>query len=109
MSEQNKQEPVAFDVVCDDCGGNGLDQHNQNYHCAACDGLGYTEKRLYTSPPANANAGKPWMGLTNNELQLLCDEYRILFGSWVTDFAYTIEAKLKEKNSDQQVSSSYLL
>jgi hypothetical protein len=49
---------------------------------------------LYTSPPAS----KPWVGLTNNELQPICDEYRILFGSWVEDFARAIEAKLKEKN-----------
>lgn len=63
---------------------------------------------LYTSPPyeatplANANAGqrsvKPWTGLKNNDLQPICDEYRILFGSWVEDFARAIEAKLKEKN-----------
>lgn len=49
---------------------------------------------LYTSPPAS----KPWVGLTNNELQPICDEYRILFGGWVEDFARAIEAKLKEKN-----------
>jgi hypothetical protein len=39
-----------------------------------------------------------WVGLTNNELQPIADEYRILFGSWVEDFARAIEAKLKEKN-----------
>ena len=42
---------------------------------------------------------KPWVGLTNNELQPIADEYRILFGSWVEDFARAIEAKLKEKNT----------
>lgn len=42
---------------------------------------------------------KPWVGLTNNELQPIADEYRILFGSWVEDFARAIEAKLKEKNA----------
>jgi hypothetical protein len=41
---------------------------------------------------------RPWVGLTNNELQPIADEYRILFGSWVEDFARAIEAKLKEKN-----------
>ena len=40
-----------------------------------------------------------WVGLTNNELQPIADEYRILFGSWVEDFARAIEAKLKEKNT----------
>jgi hypothetical protein len=42
---------------------------------------------------------REWVGLTNNELQPIADEYRILFGSWVEDFARAIEAKLKEKNT----------
>ena len=40
-----------------------------------------------------------WVGLTDEELQPIADEYRILFGSWVKDFAQAIEAKLKEKNA----------
>ena len=40
-----------------------------------------------------------WVGLTDEELQPIADEYRILFGSWVTDFARAIEAKLRSKNS----------
>ena len=42
---------------------------------------------------------RPWVGLTNNELQPIADEYRILFGGWVEDFARAIEAKLKKKNT----------
>jgi len=42
---------------------------------------------------------RTWVGLTNNELQPIADEYRILFGGWVEDFARAIEAKLKEKNT----------
>ena len=68
---------------------------------------------LYTTPPqrtwvgsgdledSNAYFTQPqrtWVGLTNNELQPIADEYRILFGGWVEDFARAIEAKLKEKN-----------
>jgi hypothetical protein len=41
---------------------------------------------------------RTWVGLTNNDLQPIAEEYRILFGSWVHDFARAIEAKLKEKN-----------
>ena len=41
---------------------------------------------------------REWEGLTNNELQPIADEYRILFGSWVEEFARAIEEKLKEKN-----------
>jgi len=40
-----------------------------------------------------------WIGLTDEELQLIADEYRILFGSWVKDFARAIEAKIRSKNS----------
>jgi hypothetical protein len=40
-----------------------------------------------------------WVGLTMDELQPIADEYRILFGSWVEDFARAIEIKLKEKNT----------
>ena len=46
-----------------------------------------------------ATTPEKWVGLTNNELQPIADEYRILFGSWVEDFARAIEAKLKEKNT----------
>lgn len=42
---------------------------------------------------------RPWVGLTDDELQPIADEYRILFGSWVKDFAQAIEAKLKDKNT----------
>ena len=48
--------------------------------------------------PVGLYLEQPWVGLTNNELQPIADEYRILFGSWVEDFARAIEAKLKEKN-----------
>jgi hypothetical protein len=44
---------------------------------------------------------RTWVGLTNNELQPIADEYRILFGSWVEDFARAIEAKLRSKNEDR--------
>jgi hypothetical protein len=55
----------------------------------------------YIAPQRSESSGKPsaWVGLTNNELQPIADEYRILFGSWVEDFARAIEAKLKEKNT----------
>jgi hypothetical protein len=67
----------------------------------------------HTTPPApqpvpvkTYHDGKPWpvqpkhwVGLTNNELQPIADEYRILFGGWVEEFARAIEAKLKEKNT----------
>ena len=42
---------------------------------------------------------KEWVGLTNNELQPIADEYRILFGGWVEGFARAVEQALKEKNT----------
>jgi hypothetical protein len=48
---------------------------------------------------AEQPAQRTWVRLTNNELQPIANEYRILFGSWVEDFARAIEAKLKEKNN----------
>ena len=45
---------------------------------------------------------REWEGLTDEELQPIADEYRILFGSCVKDFAQTIEAKLKENNYENE-------
>jgi hypothetical protein len=42
---------------------------------------------------------KPWVGLTGKELELLCDEWRIIYGAYVEEFAKDIEIKLKEKNA----------
>ena len=42
---------------------------------------------------------RKWVGLTDEELEPLCNEWRIVFGSWTYDFARAIEAKLKEKNT----------
>jgi hypothetical protein len=53
---------------------------------------------LYIAPLA-VQPQRTWVGLTNNELQPIADEYRILFGGWVEDFARAVETKLKEKNT----------
>ena len=47
-----------------------------------------------------AKLEKPWVGLTDEDLESLCNEWRIVFGSWTYEFAKAIEAKLKEKNND---------
>ena len=73
------QEPVAH---WSDCA-----VHNEPaYPKGECDCGGFPPQRT-------------WVGLTNNELQPIADEYRILFGGWVEDFARAIEAKFKEKNT----------
>jgi hypothetical protein len=40
-----------------------------------------------------------WVGLTDEDLEPMCDDWRIIFGPYVHDFAKAIEAKLKEKNT----------
>jgi len=65
-------------------------------------GLDYEPARdsgIVTAGGADPRTQRTWFGLTNNELQPIADEYRILFGSWVEDFARAIEAKLRSKNN----------
>ena len=48
---------------------------------------------VYTTPPQ-----RTWIGLTEEDLKPICDEWRIVYGTWTHDFAREIETKLKEKN-----------
>ena len=48
---------------------------------------------LYTSPPK-----LEWVGLTDEEMEQICDENYIMLGAYAADFIRAIEAKLKEKN-----------
>jgi hypothetical protein len=47
-----------------------------------------------TAPPK-----REWVGLTDEDLEPMCDDWRIVFGPYVYDFARAIEATLKEKNT----------
>ena len=49
--------------------------------------------KLYTSPQ------RTWVGLTDKDLQCICDEWQIYNGSWMRVFVGDIEAKLKERNT----------
>jgi hypothetical protein len=48
---------------------------------------------LYTAPPK-----REWVGLTDEEIKSICNEWKIMYGGYVDNFAKFIEAKLKEKN-----------
>jgi hypothetical protein len=48
---------------------------------------------LYITPPQ-----RTWVGLIEEDLKPLCDEWRIVYGAWAEDFARAIEAKLRSKN-----------
>ena len=49
---------------------------------------------LYTSPPAS----KPWVGLTDEEIEALAKWADKNAAPWHLEFARAIEAKLEEKN-----------
>jgi hypothetical protein len=50
LAKQEQGEPVAYDVRCDNCGGDGYDPKDNNYFCSSCEGSGFVEKMLYTTP-----------------------------------------------------------
>jgi hypothetical protein len=56
----------------------------------------WSKTPLYTTPPAAQR-----QPLTEEQLKPIADEYRILFGGWVVDFARAIEAAhgIKETNT----------
>ena len=85
---QPAQEPVAVHQFrsphCADW-YDGIPDHH--------DGHGpYEVRTLYTTPPK-----RPWVGLTDEEIQTIHDTYRKRMGP--QEFAQAIEAKLKEKNT----------
>ena len=46
--------------------------------------------------------GREWEGLTDDELKELCDNWKIFYGGFVNQFTLAIEAKLKEKNYENE-------
>jgi len=42
---------------------------------------------------------RTWVGLTDEDLQSICDEWQIYNGAWMDFFVKDIETKLKEKNT----------
>ncbi len=88
LAEQpaQQQEPVAV-VKALPMG------HNQSdMHYAECQHLP-VGTLLYTSPPAS----KPWVGLTQQDIDIAFDDTQE--GGGFNEFARAIEAKLREKNA----------
>jgi hypothetical protein len=54
---------------------------------------------VYMSGLYDGKKKRPWVGLTDEDLKLLSDKWRIVYGGWVEDFAKEIEQALKEKNT----------
>jgi len=81
---ETKDEPVYWEMP----DGKIVDKWGlQFYRCDLKD-----LKPLYTTPQ------RTWVGLTEEDLKPICDEWRIVYGAWMDDFARDIESKLKEKN-----------
>ena len=59
-----------------------------------CDARWFKAADLYTTPPA---AQRQWVGLTDEEILQTLD--LVAYDTQAFDFAYRIEAKLKEKNT----------
>ena len=45
---------------------------------------------------------REWVGLTDDEIKELCDNWKIFYGGFVNQFTLAVEAKLKEKNYEDQ-------
>jgi hypothetical protein len=85
---QPEQEPVA---TLDD-----LEQeiYENTRQFVSRDVMEWMLKRYYTTPPQ-----RKWVGLTQDELNMIGDSMRT-WNSWtITDVYFAIEAKLKEKNT----------
>ena len=79
--------------------------------CRSCDGTGERYTGIDEAPTsickpcsgtgqiALAQPQRPWVGLTDEDLKLLSDKWRIVYGGWVEDFAKEIEQALKAKNT----------
>ena len=68
--------------------------YGHTYDWVDCKRPTWNEKHLFRIKPKE----REWAGLTEDDLKPLCDEWKIIFGGYVNDFAKAIEAKLKEKN-----------
>jgi len=74
MSKQEQGEPVAFDIRCDNCGGDGYDPKNNNYNCSSCEGTGFLEKLLYTTPQPKQEQGEPVAYISERAAELLTEK-----------------------------------
>ena len=101
---QPEQEPVAWlhtkiEGVAVPHRPADLDKHPDRWEalyktpppCPTCEALARTVMLDQTSHDAQR---KPWVGLTDEELELIASECRL----YPRDFAHAIEAKLKDKN-----------
>ena len=92
MPKPAQQEPVAF-LVDDDL------YYPEEIDWETLQEQGHTVAALYTSPPAQRTWGKPWVSLTDDEIQKMRHLIDWTAGWSYNTFARAVEAKLKEKNT----------
>ena len=85
-----QQEPVGEAYLCDKC----QTPFDGAYYFPECGHNTATKESVYTSPPAS----KPWVGLTDEEIEQVCVPLGAAMLSF-TEVARAIEAKLREKNA----------
>ena len=92
---QPTQEPVAWAVQ--GCSKMWRDEFAEIDAKAEAKRIGGTcvAYALYTTPPA---AQRPWVGLEAEEILDLFDRTNVYGSKWI-EFARTVEAKLKERNT----------
>jgi len=93
---ETKDEPLEYWNAVE--GWVKLDEVREHFDSVSCGTIykngGEGRVPLYTTPQQ-----RTWVGLTEEDLKPICDEWRIVYGAWMDDFAKDIEAKLKERNT----------
>ena len=56
------------------------------------------EQHIRANTPPTAQPKREWVGLTDEDLEPLCNDWQIVFNNWAYEFVKAIEAKLKQKN-----------
>jgi len=96
LAKQEQGEPVAYDVRCDNCGGDGYDPKDNNYYCSECEGSRFVEKIFYTTPYVpTGRQQRTWIGLTDEDKQAFLNQD---FGGSRLDAMDYAEKLLKDKN-----------
>ena len=90
---QPAQEPVAwmYDWFCDGKLITGWIAHSEPEIPKS---MALNIRPLYTAPPQ-----RTWVGLTEEDFQAICKNFRVTHGGWIDMLALEIETKLKEKNT----------
>ena len=88
VSEFAQAQEQQAEPICPECKAAVL------YECVACSSNNYPPQQQ-----AEPVAQREWVGLTPEEILDLFDVNNVYGSKWIA-FARTVEAKLKEKNSD---------